>query len=73
MMMRKWCLTRLKYTIKWMKSNGLKLLAAFIGILVGVGGCEIITGRAITAALPMIINLIVSNTPWDAIKSVAGC
>uniref|UniRef100_UPI000683E5B3 hypothetical protein n=1 Tax=Paenibacillus sonchi TaxID=373687 RepID=UPI000683E5B3 len=45
------------YVIKWMKSNGLKLLAAIAGILVGVVAAEILTGGAITAALPMIMNL----------------
>ncbi|OKP94386.1 hypothetical protein A3849_29350 [Paenibacillus sp. P46E] len=59
------------YVIKWMKSNGLKLLAAIIGILVGVVAAEIITGGAITAALPMIINLITVYLQADAIKSVA--
>ncbi|MGN7765858.1 hypothetical protein, partial [Paenibacillus sp. 22594] len=54
-----------------MKSNGLKLLAAIIGILVGVVAAEIITGGAITAALPMIINLITVYLQADAIKSVA--
>ncbi|MGN7760632.1 HNH endonuclease [Paenibacillus sp. 22594] len=59
------------YVIKWMKSNGLKLLAALAGILVGVVAAEIITGGAITAALPMIINLITMYLQADAIKSVA--
>ncbi|OKP86581.1 hypothetical protein [Paenibacillus sp. P32E] len=59
------------HVIKWMKSNGLKLLAAIIGILVVVVAAEIITGGAITAALPMIINLITVYLQADAIKSVA--
>ncbi|MGN7760621.1 hypothetical protein [Paenibacillus sp. 22594] len=59
------------YVIKWMKSNGLKLLAAIAGILVGVVAAEIITGGAITAALPMIINLITMYLQADAINSVA--
>ncbi|WP_062518903.1 HNH endonuclease [Paenibacillus jilunlii] len=59
------------YVIKWMKSNGLKLLAAIAGILAGVVAAEIITGGAITAALPMIMNLITLYLQADAIKSVA--
>jgi hypothetical protein len=59
------------FVIKWMKSNGLKLLAAVIGILAGVVVAEIITGGAITAALPMIINMITVYLQADAIKSVA--
>ncbi|WP_233183205.1 hypothetical protein, partial [Paenibacillus sonchi] len=54
-----------------MKSNGLKLLAAIAGILAGVVAAEIITGGAITAALPMIMNLITLYLQADAIKSVA--
>ncbi|MGN7760630.1 hypothetical protein ACTJKB_04170 [Paenibacillus sp. 22594] len=49
----------------------MKLLAALAGILVGVVAAEIITGGAITAALPMIINLITVYLQADAIKSVA--
>ncbi|MHA6529824.1 HNH endonuclease signature motif containing protein [Paenibacillus sp. BAC0078] len=59
------------YVIKWMKSNGLKLLAAVIGLLVGVVVAEIVTGGAITAALPAIIQLVSLYLQADAIKSVA--
>ncbi|MHA6534808.1 HNH endonuclease, partial [Paenibacillus sp. BAC0078] len=55
------------YVIKWMKSNGLKLLAAFIGILVGVVVAEIVTGGAITAALPLLMNILMTVMEAQAI------
>ncbi|WP_019910177.1 hypothetical protein [Paenibacillus sp. HW567] len=59
------------YVIKWMKAHGLQLLAAIVGILVGVVAAEILTGGAVTAFLPVLMNIVMTVMEAQAIVSVA--
>ena len=47
-----------QFVIKWLKDNWWKLLLGVLGALAGIVAAEIVTGGAITAALPVIINAI---------------
>ncbi len=47
-----------QFVIKWLKDNWWKLLLGVLGALAGIIAAEIVTGGAITAALPIIINVI---------------
>ncbi|WP_024833274.1 hypothetical protein [Ruminiclostridium josui] len=47
-----------QFVIKWLKDNWWKLLLGVLGALAGIIAAEIVTGGAITAALPVIINAI---------------
>ncbi|AEY65940.1 hypothetical protein [Clostridium sp. BNL1100] len=47
-----------QFVIKWLKDNWWKLLLGVLGALAGIVAAEIVTGGAITAALPAIINVI---------------
>lgn len=59
------------FVIKWMKANGLKLLGIIALTLAGIVAAEIITGGAITAALPTIMSIITEVMQAQAIVSVA--
>lgn len=48
------------FVIKWLKENWLKLLLGVTGALAGVIVLNILTGGAITAALPIILEVIVN-------------
>ncbi|MGG6313990.1 HNH endonuclease [Paenibacillus macerans] len=58
------------YVINWMKAHGLQLLGGILAALATVIVLEIVTGGAITAALPAIMNLITIAMQAQAIKSV---
>ncbi|HEX2926207.1 MAG TPA: putative toxin [Ruminiclostridium sp.] len=49
-----------EFVIKWLKENWLKLLLGVTGALAGVILLNILTGGAITAALPIIMEVIVN-------------
>ncbi len=59
-----------QFVIKWLKDNWAKILLGVIGALAGIVVLEIITGGAITAALPTIISAIVNIMNASAVVSI---
>lgn len=63
------------FVIKWLKDNWVKLLLGILGALAGIIALEIVTGGAITAALPVIMNVlnaVMAVSIADAIATAAG-
>jgi hypothetical protein len=59
-----------QYVIKWLKDNGLKLVLGIAGALAAIVAAEILTGGAITAALPAIMTFVVQLMNAKALVDV---
>ncbi|MFZ5987012.1 MAG: hypothetical protein ACOYWZ_07795, partial [Bacillota bacterium] len=59
-----------EFVIKWFKDNWVKLLLGILGALAGIVVLQIVTGGAITVALPTIISIITNIMNAAAVVSI---